>query len=142
MADFPRVTVTSTGTPWRVDIADGTHRWLADEPAGAGGGDAGPSPTQLLCSSLGACTTITVQMYAARKHWPLEGIEVTVTMNAAGKPADGATELKREIVLRGTLDAEQRERLLDIANKCPIHKVLSGAVRIATELAPHPDPLP
>jgi putative redox protein len=135
MADFPRVTVTSTASPWRVDIADGAHTWNADEPQAIGGGDSGPSPSQRLCSSLGACTAITVQMYAARKHWPLAGIEVTVTMNAAGKPGDGGTELARSIVLRGALDAEQRERLLDIANKCPIHKVLSGAIRIETALA-------
>jgi putative redox protein len=135
MADFPSVTVTSTGTPWRVDIADGTHEWHADEPASAGGQDTAPNPMRLLCSALGACTAITVQMYAARKQWPLEGIEVTVTMNAAGKPADGATELARSIALRGALDAEQRERLLDIANKCPVHKVLGGAIRIQTQLA-------
>ena len=130
------VTVTSTATPWRADLTDGTHRWHADEPASVGGGDTGPSPMQMICGALGACTVITVQMYAARKQWPLTGVEVTVLKNARGKPADGATELDRQIRLAGELSAEQRERLLDVANKCPIHKLLSGTVRIATALAP------
>jgi len=132
--DSPRVTVTSTGTPWRVDISDGVHQWHGDEPKSLGGQDSAPTPQQLLCSALGVCTSITVQMYAARKQWPLTGIEVTVTMNPRGKPADGATELERRIRLDGTLDAQQRERLLDIANKCPTHKILSGTIRIDSEL--------
>lgn len=129
-----RVIVTSTGTPWRVDISDGVHQWHGDEPKSLGGQDTAPAPAQLLCSALGVCTTITVQMYAARKQWPLTGIEVTVTMNLRGKPADGATELERRIRLDGALDAQQRERLLDVANKCPTHKILSGTIRIATDL--------
>ena len=130
------VTVTSTATPWRADITDGTHRWHADEPASAGGADTGPNPSQMICGALGACTVITVQMYAARKQWPLTGIDVTVLKNPRGKPADGATELDRQVRLTGELSAEQRERLLEVANKCPIHKLLSGTVRIATALAP------
>ena len=129
------VTATSTATPWRVTLADGTHQWTADEPASVGGNDSAPNPMQLLCGALAACTTITVQMYAARKQWPLTGIEVTVTKNARGAPADGATELDRQVRLSGNLDADQRARLLDIANKCPTHKLLSGAIRIATALA-------
>jgi putative redox protein len=129
------VTVTSTTTPWRADISGGRHRWHADEPASVGGADTGPNPSQMICGALGACTVITVQMYAARKQWPLTGLEVTVLKNPRGKPADGATELDRQIRLAGELSAGQRERLLDVANKCPIHKLLSGTVRIATALA-------
>lgn len=129
------VIATSTTTPWLVTLGDGTHQWQADEPKSVGGGDTAPNPMQLLCGALAACTTITVQMYAARKQWPLTGIEVTVTKNARGTPADGGTELDRQVRLSGNLDAEQRARLLDIANKCPTHKLLSGAIRIATELA-------
>src|SRR5690349_25018671 len=125
------VTATSTATPWLVNLGDGTHRWQADEPASVGGGDTAPNPMQLLCGALAACTTITVQMYAARKQWPLTGIEVTVTKNARGVPADGGTELDRQVRLSGNLDADQRARLLDIANKCPTHKLLSGVIRIA-----------
>ena len=130
------VTAVSTAAHWRVDINDGTHEWHADEPRDIGGGDTAPNPMRLVCSALAACTTITVQMYAQRKQWPLERIEVTVTRDPRGKPADGATEFDRRITLTGPLDADQRARLLDIANKCPTHKLLTGTVRVASELAP------
>ncbi|MGQ0586618.1 MAG: OsmC family protein [Gammaproteobacteria bacterium] len=128
-------TVTSTPTPWRVEITDGVHRWHADEPASVGGGDTGPTPAQMVCGALAACTTITIQMYAQRKKWPVTAIEVTVTKDARGKPADGAAELDRQIRIDGALDADQRARLLEVANKCPTHKLLSGPIRIATQLA-------
>lgn len=130
----PEVTVTDTGTPYRVEISAGGHRWCADEPKAAGGGDSAPTPMHLLCSSLGACTAITVRMYAARKQWPLQGIEVKVAMNPQGKPADGSTLLVRQIDLQGELDQEQRQRLLQIANACPTHKILSGSVHIDSAL--------
>lgn len=134
MDDTTRVTVSYTGTPWRVDIDDGTHEWHGDEPRSVGGADTAPTPQQQLCGALGTCTAITVQMYASRKQWPLTGIAVTVTMNPKGKPADGATELERSIKLSGALDEEQRARLLDIANKCPTHKILTGTIRIESSL--------
>ncbi len=133
--NITQVKVLGTQTPYQVTIDDGTHQWLADEPAALGGGDTGPAPHQLLCAALGACTTITVQMYAARKQWPLEHIEVQVTLNAEGKPADGAAEFHRQIRVSGPLDESQRERLLQIANACPTHKLLAGTIRIATDLS-------
>jgi putative redox protein len=132
--DVTEVTVCDTGTPYRVRISDGAHQWHADEPVAVGGGDSAPTPMHLLCASLGACTTITLRMYAARKQWPLESIEVRVTMNPAGKPDDGTTVLAREIHLRGALEEGQRERLLQIANACPTHKILSGNIRIDSAL--------
>lgn len=130
------VTVTTSDTPYRVTIkADAAHEWAADEPTEVGGGDTAPSPTQLLLSSLGSCTAITLQMYAGRKQWPLDGVEVALQFNPAGKPAAGHTEITRKITLQGELNGEQRERLLQIANACPIHKVLSGAVQIQSTLA-------
>jgi putative redox protein len=75
-------------------------------------------------------------MYAARKGWSLTGVEVELQFNPDGAPAQGVSEIRRRITLRGDLTPGERERLLDIANRCPIHKVLTGEVRIASSLAP------
>jgi len=134
MPAISTVQATSEGAPYQVVFSDNhAHHWLGDEPGDNGGGNTGPSPEHLLLSSLGACTAITLRMYAARKQWPLAGVAVTLQFNPDGKPAEG-NDIRRDIVLTGALDADQRERLLQVANACPIHKVLSGEVRIATTL--------
>jgi putative redox protein len=108
------------------------HKWIADEPETLGGRDTGPAPASLLLSSLGACTSITLKMYAKRKDWPLEAVRVTLSLTST---AEGSV-IDRQIVLGGALSEEQRERLLQIANACPVHKILTGAIRIDTGLAP------
>lgn len=100
----------------------------------SGGANAGPAPDRLLLSSLGACAAITLQMYAARKQWPLTGIRVTLQLAPQDKASAG-TDIRRAIEVDGPLDPVQHERLLQIANACPIHRILSGEVRIHTSLA-------
>lgn len=111
-------------------IEVGGNRFVADVPVAAGGDGAGPEPHDLLDAALGACTALTVTMVARRKQMLLEDVRVEVTR----EESDGLYKLFRRIELVGALDATQREYLLGIANKCPIHKALTGHFEISTEL--------
>lgn len=135
MSAIPTVTAALLETPYQVSLEDDLgHRWLADEPPEAGGGNQGPTPDRLILASLGACTAITLKMVAARRQWPLAGVTVELQLNPAGKPAAG-TDIHRRIVLNGDLSEEQQAQLLKIADACPMHKLLTGEVRIASQLA-------
>ncbi len=114
----------------RVEVDSGPHHLVGDELPAIGGTDAGPAPYDFLCTALGACTTMTLQMYAKRKQWPLEGVSVTVRH----AKVDNDDTMEREVKLTGKLDEEQRTRLLDVANKCPVHKTLAPAVKVTTKL--------
>lgn len=109
-------------------IAAGAHVLIADEPANEGGADLGPTPIQLLAGSLGSCTTITLRMYADRKGWPLQGADVDVTIDRTTTQAS----IQRKIRLHGPLDETQRARLMQVADACPVHKMLSAAIAINT----------
>jgi putative redox protein len=135
MSKTPAVTVVNGETPYVVALSDGTHQWLADEPLEAGGGNRGPNPHQLVLSGLGACTAITLRMYAERKRWRLTGVTVELQFNPDGPPAGGGSQIRRRITLRGDLTDEQRERLLQIANACPVNRTLLGEIRTTTSLA-------
>jgi len=127
------VRLSLSGHPYQVSIDARDHRWLADEPEEAGGDDTGPQPGELLLSSLGACTAITVKMYANRKKWPLEDISIEVRFNSAVKPDPLTTVIDMEIQLRGDLTEEQQARLIQIAQSCPVHKVLSNPIIMNTK---------
>jgi putative redox protein len=128
------------------DVAAGPrHHLLADEPAAYGGTDAGPTPYQLLSAGLGACTSMTVRMYARRKGWPLEHIAVDIShdkihaqdcADCADSPGKTAKIdlFQRVIRLDGPLGADQRARLLEIADRCPVHRTLEGTIRVETVL--------
>lgn len=130
------VVVSDTGPrPMGAEIAIGPHHLLADEPESAGGGNAGPDPFELVMAGLGACTTMTLRLYAGRKGWPLERVVVRVThpvRAAAGAPKD---IFDREILLEGDLSAEERARLLEIADRCPVSRTLAGGSMIRSRLA-------
>lgn len=128
-----------TAAPYRVTFTDGTHQWHADEPSTLGGGDTGPTPHHLLLSALGACTAITVSMYAQRKQLKLEGVEVELgIVEEKLSPVPAKTHITRAIRLNGDLSDAERTRLLEIANICPIHKVLSGEITIDSHLVDTP----
>jgi putative redox protein len=112
------------------EIQIGTHSLLSDELLELGGDNSGPSPHDYLAAALGACTGMTLRMYAAHKKWPLDDVDLTVTLF---KDETGAHFL-RELKLVGALDETQRQRLLEIANKCPVHLTLSGKIEIKTTL--------
>ncbi|GAB4385487.1 bifunctional alpha/beta hydrolase/OsmC family protein [Albidovulum sp.] len=124
------------------DVQAGRHHLLADEPAAYGGTDRGPSPYQFLAAGLGACTAMTIRMYARRKGWPLESVRVDVSHDKVHAQdckdctsAAGKIDLfRRAIRLDGPLDAAQRQRLMEIADKCPVHRTLEAASRIETRL--------
>jgi putative redox protein len=135
------VTETGSGT-YTQRITAGHHELAADEPQPVGA-DAGPTPYDLLLAALGACTSMTVRMYANRKGWPLQ--QVRVTLRHSRIHAEDCAEcettkgwidhIDRDIELAGDLDDEQRQRLRYIADRCPVHQTLTSEVDIATSLS-------
>jgi putative redox protein len=122
------------------EIVAGSHRLTSDEPVAAGGTDTGPGPYELLLAALGSCTSMTVAIYARRKGWPLEGVTVWLRHARihASDCADCETKLgmldriECDIRLTGPLTTEQRVRLREIADKCPVHRTLTSEIDIRT----------
>ena len=125
------------------NISVGHHLFQADEPVDSGGLDAGPDPYELLMAALGACISITLRMYAGRKQWPLESVQVRLMyarVHAEDCAAcDGEARLidaiEAEVLLVGDLSGDQRMRLLEIAGKCPVHRTLTSSIQIRTRPA-------
>ena len=116
-------------------VTIGQHQLTADEPVSVGGADAGPAPFDFIMTGLGACTSMTLRMYAERKGLALT--KVSVTLSHEKVELDGAMRdcIHRQIVLEGDLSDEQRQRLLEIANKCPVHRALSQSILLDCALA-------
>jgi putative redox protein len=135
------VSKTEQGS-YTTEIKAGRHHFLADEPEDVGGADLGPSPYELLSSGLAACTSMTLHMYAARKKWDLKEVLVHVDHNKdygqdcaeCEKSSSKIDHFSRKIELEGDLTDEQKQKLLEIADKCPVHKTLHSEVVIKTEL--------
>jgi len=138
------VIVASTGAgPLEQIMLDGRHSLYADEPVVTGGGDTGPGPYELLLMALGSCTSMTIEMYATRRKWPLE--QVVVRLRHDRVHADDCADcedvnsmldrIELGVELIGPLDEGQRARLLQIAGKCPVHRTLTSKIDIRTSLA-------
>lgn len=131
------VIVTSEGY-LKQEVVAGKHRFFADEPLDAGGSDSGPDPYSLLLAALGACTSMTLQLYAKRKGWPLEKVEVSLRHSHIHaedckqcETKEGKlSRIERYISMTGPLSDEQKMRLLEIAKRCPVHKTIISEILI------------
>ena len=119
-------TATIASTNYTVTLQNGRHEFLSDEPVEKGGADAGPAPDELLEAALASCTAVTLRMYAERKKWPVAEIEVTVTLERIEKK----TVFTKSIRVNAEIDDTQKQRLLEIAELCPVSRTLRGEVEI------------
>jgi uncharacterized OsmC-like protein len=136
------VIVWSEGSTFAQQIVAGRHRFTGDEPESAGGSDTGPSPYDFLLAALGSCTSMTVGKYARKKNWPLE--RVTVWLRHSKIYAADCSEcetregmldrIERDVRFDGPLSTDQRSRLIEIANMCPVHRTLTSEINIRTKL--------
>ncbi len=130
-----KVTVKErAGGIYTQDVIARGHHLYADEPENLGGADLGPSPFEFVLAGLGSCTTITLRMYAERKKWQVTHIAVDVGYKKSGFGADMKSVFTRKITIEGDLDEAQLKRMLAIADKCPVHKMLEAETEIRTEL--------
>ncbi|MGA2882527.1 MAG: OsmC family protein [Bryobacteraceae bacterium] len=141
-AGAPEVVVRGSVAGFAQEITAGPHRFFSDEPKDAGGENAGPSPYELLAAALGACTSMTLGMYARSKQWPLASVIVRLRHSKihANDCVDCDTKdaaldrIERDIELTGDLTGDQRAKLLEIADKCPVHRTLTRGIKIHTRL--------
>ncbi len=125
------VRVETAGGKFGQKVRIGPHEIPADEPREEGGDDTGPEPHELLLAALGVCSSMTVKLYADRKGWPLGSVEVRLT----GQHGEAGYRIERSLRLQGDLTDEQKARLVEIADKCPVARTLKGTIAIETRLA-------
>lgn len=137
--EHPPVTVSLAGNnaaAYSTQLAVGHHYWFADEPQSLGGNDLGATPTEQVLAALGACTAITLKMYARRKKWDFARIGVRLEHRKIDTDAGKVSQITRQLVIDSCLDERARQRLLEIANRCPVHRLLTEVVGINTTLNP------
>lgn len=133
-----RVIVESEDEPYEVTNWTQDHRWTADEPEHAGGGGKGPNPYDYLLGSLGSCTAMTVRMYAERKEWPLDSVKVNLEIDESHREDckdceeqfRQVTTIRIQINVEGDLSEDQRQRIREIARKCPVRRTLEGSIEV------------
>ncbi|MFK7958350.1 MAG: OsmC family protein [Lysobacterales bacterium] len=116
------------------DITNGRHHMIADEPEDLGGADLGPTPFEYLCAALGSCTTITMRMYVDRKGWPVDQLSAEVSHSKKDVSGEMTDVFERHLTITGDISEEQRQRILAIANKCPVHRTLETSSHVVTDL--------
>lgn len=142
MSDIVLVEDSDAG-PFAETVRSGAHLLLADEPTASGGNDTGPDPYSYLLTALGTCTAMTLRLYARQKKWPLQKVRVRLkhdkiyaTDCASCETKEGKVDrIERAIELDGPLSDEQRQRLREIADRCPVHRTLVSEILISTQLA-------
>ena len=147
MGDLPNqeprsVKVEGPATGFRTEVEVGGHRMVIDEPTAVGGSDDGPTPYEVLLAGLGACTAMTLRIYADRRKWPLERARISLRHRKVhaqdcidcDQKATRMDVVDRIITLEGALTAEQRAKLLEIANRCPVHQTLQSKIQVNTTL--------
>ena len=124
------------GGKYTMDVTNGRHHLYADEPLDYGSADLGPSPFEYLCAALGSCTLVTLRAYAARKDWPVEHIAVRTEHSKRADDAGGPdiNIFTRTLILKDDLDEKSRLRMIEIANRCPVHKMLEHGNEVLTFL--------
>ncbi|GGH24267.1 OsmC family protein [Sphingobacterium alkalisoli] len=128
------VIVTIGKEKYTTEINFDKHIIIVDEPEELGGKDRGFSPTPLLLSSLGTCKAMTMRMYADRKNWPLEKVEVRLSSEVKKSEQQQTTFIRCHIIISGDLTLEQKQRIYRIADKCPIHKILTNPIIIESNM--------
>ena len=142
----PEVVVRGGKSGLRQEVEAGGHRWVADEPTSVGGAGEGPTPYDLLLGALGACTSMTLRLYADRRKWPLEDVVVRLRHHRihrddcvnCDKQDTSIERVERTLELKGPLTDEQRTRLLEIAERCPVHQTLQHNLDVRTSLVAAP----